>query len=370
MLRKQGATICGLVASLVVWHSCSVGLFAGETWQHERKAYLKKETESKQRALWESAIKGVDLYPMGYFKGVHADIRNEDGLTPLMLAVKLGHSRILDVWARDGVVVDVWAQDFEGRTAWDYIKKPTNRREVVFSNRMYMALRMLAIHQILGGNAQIVQSMSGIDRVKIWIQGASCRDFCFPKYVQCIESPKLDRNGSPVTVYEKDVKRGVPPLFAAIQNHRHETLEALLRSGEDLEQKNKYGTRPLLFAVYHHDIKSVKLLLEYGANPNVMDGNGVYTPLSEASMRNQIDTVKLLLSYGADVNYQHNKSETALMSASKGCRHFKMVKLLLEHGADPRIKDEFGYDTISGLSRYCNNTVQYRKMRYVLEHHE
>jgi len=200
-----------------------------------------------------------------------------------------------------------------------------------------------------------------------YLEGASCRDFCFPKYVQCIGSPKIDRSGSPDTGYEKDIKRGVPPLFAAIQNHQHEKLEALLRSGEDVEQKNKFGTRPLSFAVNHHDIKSVKLLLEYGANPNVIDGYGEYSPLSAASMRNQIETVKLLLDYGADVNYRYNKSETALTVATKGCKHFKIVQLLLEHGADPKIKDEFGHDTISGLSRYCLDKSDYTKMRSLLE---
>jgi len=169
------------------------------------------------------------------------------------------------------------------------------------------------------------------------------------------------------TIYEKDVKRGVPPIFAAIQNRLYEKLSEILDSGVDIEMKNKFGATSLLFTIYQYDDKLVKILLEYGASTNVIDGHGLYSPLSKAIVMNRISTVKLLLAYGADVNYQYNKSETALTVAVKGCKHFDMVKLLLDNGADPELIDRFGKNTLTGLRRYCRDDIAYTEMKNFIE---
>lgn len=173
---------------------------------------------------------------------------------------------------------------------------------------------------------------------------------------------KKHQNVQNKIIYEQDVQRGVPPIFAAIQNHLDEKLFEILDGGADIEMKNKFGTTPLSFAIYQHDDNLVKILLDYGANPNVIDGNGLYSPLSEVCVTNRVSTAKLLLQHGADVNYQHNKSETALTVAAKSCKNFEMVKLLLENGADPMLEDRFSNNLFIGLKRYCRDNKQYQKM--------
>ena len=168
-------------------------------------------------------------------------------------------------------------------------------------------------------------------------------------------------------IYDQDVKRGVPPIFAAIQNCLHKELLVILASGTDIEIKNKFGTTPLSFAIYQKDDTIIKILLDHGANPNVIDGNGLYTPLSEAIVSNRESTVDLLLRYNADVNFQSNKSETALTVAAKGCKNFKIVRWLLYKGTDPDLIDRFGFTTKTGLSRHCKKDANYEKMMKLLE---
>lgn len=181
------------------------------------------------------------------------------------------------------------------------------------------------------------------------------------------EAKKKEQKSKHYKIYEKDVQRGVPPLFAAIQNHLDKKLFEILDSGADIEMKNKFGTTPLSFAIYQHDDNLVKILLEYGANPNVTDGNGLYSLLSEVCVTNRVSTAKLLLQHGADVNYQYNKNETALTVAAKSCKNFEMVKLLLEYGANPMLEDRFNNNLFIGLKRYCRDNKQYQKMKRFIE---
>lgn len=181
------------------------------------------------------------------------------------------------------------------------------------------------------------------------------------------EAKKKEQKSKHYKIYEKDIQRGVPPLFAAIQNHLYYKLSEILDAHADIEMKNKFGTTPLSFAIYQHDDNLVKILLEYGANPNVTDGNGLYSLLSEVCVTNRVSTAKLLLQHGADVNYQYNKNETALTVAAKSCKNFEMVKLLLENGADPMLEDRFNNNLFIGLKRYCRDNKQYQKMKRFIE---
>ena len=166
-------------------------------------------------------------------------------------------------------------------------------------------------------------------------------------------------------LYKSDIKRGVPPVFSAIQNHLYNKLSSIIKEGVDIELKNKFGDSPLKFALYQRDDKLVKILLESGANPNII--NGGYNPLTSLLSTNRVSTVKLLLEYGVDVNYQYKKSETALTEAAKGCKNFDMVKLLLDKGADPKLMDRNRQNTLTGLKRYCYDEVAYEKMKKFIE---
>ena len=124
-------------------------------------------------------------YGLSYFNGINANIRNEAGQTPLMLASANGHTYVVEMLGK--AQVDVWAKDNDGKTAFDYIKVPTNSREKMFSDRMYGSLRMLEVRQIIRGKASFVllDYKNTTDILKIVIQDALCQDFKFPKNTQC-----------------------------------------------------------------------------------------------------------------------------------------------------------------------------------------
>ena len=157
--------------------------------------------------------------------------------------------------------------------------------------------------------------------------------------------------------YNSDLKRGVPPIFAAIQNRLYDKLIEAIEAGEDVNEHYKNRT-PLFHAIYNSDIEALEVLLQAGADPNIIDEHGLYTPLSMGNLK----FAKMLVRYGADVNFQHNKSETALMVAAKECNNFEHVRFLLEHGANPNLYNRYGDNVFTALHKHCRDKKKHDEM--------
>lgn len=67
----------------------------------------------------------------------------------------------------------------------------------------------------------------------------------------------------------------------------------------------------LTHAIKRSSIDMVKILLENGANPNIIDSQG-RLPLIVAIRDYHIEIVKLLIAYGADFKLQDGNGQTAL----------------------------------------------------------
>lgn len=149
----------------------------------KRRAKYRNEME-KQRNLWRSAETGV-FYKLGYFDGVDANMKNANGETPLIVAVKHGYYDVID--SMKGSIVDVHLKDLNGKTAFDYIKRPYYQLDKITLDRMYEALRILEVAQIIRGKGRIVQYgyKNDTDILKIVMADANCSDFTFPKNTQC-----------------------------------------------------------------------------------------------------------------------------------------------------------------------------------------
>ncbi len=112
------------------------------------------------------------------------------------------------------------------------------------------------------------------------------------------------------------------------------------------------------------DIEKARSLLDKGAKPNVSDGTGV-TPLLAAAFDNRVEVVELLIEKGADINLlpaglrdwafaasaaslrDHDLMESAsrgdsalLVATRRG--HTKVAEVLLAAGADPRLNNNRG----------------------------
>lgn len=111
-----------------------------------------------------------------------------------------------------------------------------------------------------------------------------------------------------------------------------------------------HSETPLGAALNWNRIDAIKLLLQNGASPEVLDGKG-FTPLMGAVALGRLEVVELLLAFGAQVNAREKKyGVTALMRAAQAGKK-EIVMSLIHHGADPTIQDNAGLTAVQKAQR-------------------
>jgi ankyrin repeat protein len=121
---------------------------------------------------------------------------------------------------------------------------------------------------------------------------------------------------------------GWTPLMIAVAEGNEEVVSVLIKSGANVNAKNKLGRTSLMFASKYGFYSIAKMLLENNANtdeiPNDKDG---WTAIIAAVYEGHDDIVNLLISHGADTKIQDKNGKTALMWAENQ-GNTKIVELL------------------------------------------
>jgi uncharacterized protein len=110
-------------------------------------------------------------------------------------------------------------------------------------------------------------------------------------------------------------------------------------------QEEKYGMTIGHFALVTRNLKAIRLLLDRGLNPNLIDKSGdaiiiyINSP-GIAQMPESLETLKYMLKKGANVNLYSEKAQhkTPLIRAVNSS--FENVKVLIEAGANPHFIDK------------------------------
>ena len=140
--------------------------------------------------------------------------------------------------------------------------------------------------------------------------------------------------------------------FALLHTHAvlacPEISRILLEHNADIvNARDKYGKVPLHWAAMSEGtrdpkgiLKTMQLLLDHGADPNVRDDDGC-TPLHDSSRwkregyltrRGTVEVSRLLLDHGANIDAENNEGKTPLQSALEAEYH-EMVEFLSGWGA-------------------------------------
>ena len=135
-------------------------------------------------------------------------------------------------------------------------------------------------------------------------------------------------------------------LHKIVVNIRPDAIEEELeKSTAALDTIDITRRSPLSWAAQKGDAKAVRVLLEYGADPNNNDNTNM-TPLHYAAQAKTPKCLLLLIKHGARIT-QQTRGWTALHYACNIHDDLAYIKPLLEHGADANKRTYVGKTALS-----------------------
>ena len=131
-------------------------------------------------------------------------------------------------------------------------------------------------------------------------------------------------------------------LKVAIREKDPESVRLLLQYGADSNSVDKDGLTPLHSATKLSFLRAAELLLEYGADPNFSDSTGTDSPLAMAVNENKFDFVQIYLNHGGKVDSEMSDGNTFLVKAITQSASATIIESMLRHGAYPDTKNGEG----------------------------
>ncbi len=134
------------------------------------------------------------------------------------------------------------------------------------------------------------------------------------------------------------------------------------RHGFTYRSKRPKGATPFFLAAMAGDTATMRLLVEYGADPLIAADNGV-TPLiiasgvrkrlaeNNVSESDAMAAVELAVELGADVNAVDVKGDTPLHGAAR-LKSVEIIQFLVDHGADVNVINELGQSPLYVADRH------------------
>ncbi len=141
----------------------------------------------------------------------------------------------------------------------------------------------------------------------------------------------------------------------------------LLQAGANVNATASYGETALLYAAQFGHTKLARVLIEWGANPELETEDLGQTPLIKAAEDGNWRMVEALLRAGANPNHANAFGRTPLIEASEG-RNVRAVAVLLQLGGkrlDVRAEDGSGR---SARDYALHPTIQSMLDRWLADH--
>jgi ankyrin len=268
------------------------------------------------------------------------------GLTPLHLAVTLGHLTVAKTLLDHSA--DIAATDLGGMTALHMVANSGNvaMARLLLDRGADVDARAGLRGVLLGFQNVTPLSLaigcSHYDLVGLLLErGADPNRHVQDAFTYLHLADRADvaalllAHGSSLTArgYE-----GRTPLHQAAMQGRLDVATLLVTRGADIEARDKDGRTPLLLAVDQPSAsrEMVAFLIRNRAQVNASSSNGE-TPLHGGLLRNR-EIVQMLLDAGADVNYSDRWGRTPLHRAVEA-HDLALVDILVSRGANVNARD-------------------------------
>lgn len=144
------------------------------------------------------------------------------------------------------------------------------------------------------------------------------------------------------------------PAYIATKSGSIEVLEALVKAGVNIHRNLSHQTF-LQIAVEGNQPKSIEFLITHGCNVNERSLPSGSTILHLAVGSNSLECARILLKYGANPNLMNSLGWSPLSSMIESESHWnhksriELMQLLIENGADLELKNKEGLTVLQRL---------------------
>ena len=122
-------------------------------------------------------------------------------------------------------------------------------------------------------------------------------------------------------------------LALAVKEKRHVDIKKLVATGTDVNLQGEGGFSVLMVALLRDDFKTFSLLLELGADPNLELDNGS-SVIYQSVIFEDIKYLKKLLNEGGNPNFYNKVTKKYVLHEAIAPQKLEFVKLLVESGAE------------------------------------
>jgi len=138
------------------------------------------------------------------------------------------------------------------------------------------------------------------------------------------------------------------------------SLKEMSLNGENVNECDKIGRTPLIYATIDNKLDLVRMLINNGADVNIFDKLG-FTPLHYAAQNYCLEIAKVLISNFANVDAKDIHGNTPLFKAvfnSQG--RGEIIELLRTNGADKDLTNNYGVSPYQLAQNIANfNVIQF-----------
>lgn len=135
-----------------------------------------------------------------------------------------------------------------------------------------------------------------------------------------------------------------------------EAVKLFIEAGFSASALDSKGIPLLSHAVRSQFPEIVDMLLDAGADINVLSGDRGYSPLMDAVQKSDVAMVELLLRRGANTELISKDGQTALILCA-GRGDVQMAKILIANGSNPSVSDHLGMSAIKYANLFKNEKM-------------
>jgi ankyrin repeat protein len=291
--------------------------------------------------------------------GANADSPNADGQTALMEVARTGNVEAAELLVKHGAKVNA-KERWGGQTALMWASARRHPQMMQFLISKGADVNASSIDRDYQRHVTAEGRPKNLDSGGFTPLLYAARENC----AACVKV--LLDNKADINLPDPD---GVSPLLLAIMNTNWDLAKQLITAGADVNEWDMFGEAPLFTAIGLRNqvtsgkasidplnetkgIAIVRLLLERGANSNMQlffrpanvrgaTNTRGSTPLIRAVNNADMEVMKLLLEHGADVNLMMADRQTAIMAVLTGrapeAQALEMIRILHDAGADVNV---------------------------------